>query len=150
MFRLSVDELQGLNWQPRPRKEECGVRYGYDKATHPEVSVPGSTVDFVRLPSGLAIPDHYHRVGEEVFVVLGGYGVFQTRNSRREHREETLVKSGDMLKTTPGLLHRVENRQPEPFYLVRVTNKTEGDFFDTEFEEDLEDPEYRKLHGLPV
>ncbi|HLD57977.1 MAG TPA: cupin domain-containing protein [archaeon] len=142
MFKLPVSELEGLDWHPRNYGKRCDVRYGYDKATHPKTGIPGSVVDYVRLPSGLVIPDHYHKVGEEVFVVLYGSAVFQTRKSRRERREETVVEPRDVLKIKPGLLHRVENRGTKPFYLIRFTNKIEGDFFDTEFEEDMEDPHW--------
>jgi len=136
MELLTLAGLDSLDWKPRHYVQgPDGTRYGYDKAVDPRYEFPGMAVDFVRLKSGLIIPEHYHRKGAENFVVLGGRALFQTRGSTAEERREQEVSSRDMLRINPGERHRVVNLSDEPFYLWRHAMKEPDDSVFTEYPE---------------
>ena len=136
MELLTAEDLPKLDWKPRHYVDGLdGTHFGYDKAVDPRYAIEGLAVDFVRLQSGLVIPEHYHTIGVENFVVEGGEAVFQTRRSTDEKRNEKMVKPGDMIRINPGVLHRVINESSEPFYLWRHAIKLPDDSVFTEFPE---------------
>lgn len=136
MYVLTPADVEILDWKPRHYVGgPDGTHFGYDKAVHPRFSIDGMAVDYVRLKSGLVIPEHYHKEGVENFSVVSGEAVFQTRYSKREERKERIVRPGDSLRINPWEFHRVVNYSNRPFYLWRHAQKKPDDSVFTEFPE---------------
>ena len=136
MLQMSLEQLGKLDWKPRHFVQKNGIQYGYEKAADPRfgIGVEGTIVDFVRIPAGHTIYEHYHHRARESFVVAKGTALFQTRMNDTDPRNEQRVKAGDVLHFTVQERHRVVNDSNDYLYLVRFTKKEESDSVDTELE----------------
>jgi len=134
--------------------QDRGKRFGYDSLPDTPLLVESCVKNYVRLGSGLWIPEHLHMDTDEWFEVLSGEAIFYTISGKslekgffdNNHlikpeyisriiepsgKKATTYKKGDTFRLEPKEIHSAYNtRNSQPFYLRRIAlHKKKGDSY---------------------
>lgn len=68
---------------------------------------------------GRSVNPHFHRDGEEVYIILCGSGVIHTWDAEDPSCiESQTIEGGSIFKIPPGMVHRLENNGEHPLILL--------------------------------
>lgn len=70
------------------------------------------------LPPGTKINPHYHRSGEELYLILQGSGLIHLWTPGEQARTSQRVRRGSVFSIPAGTVHQLENDSSEPLVLV--------------------------------
>lgn len=71
------------------------------------------------IPPGQSVNPHFHRDGDEVYIILGGSGVIHTWDAEDPSRiESQAIEGGSIFKIPPGMVHQLENDGAQPLILL--------------------------------
>ena len=76
-----------------------------------DFDTPLKFINYLEMDPGSSIGVHRHGANEEIYVVLGGYGMMTVNDERQA------VKTGDIIVNKPGWQHGLENTSQEPLKL---------------------------------
>lgn len=70
------------------------------------------------LPPGAKINPHYHRHGEELYLILQGSGLIHLWKPGEQARTSQRVQRGSVFGIPAGTIHQLENDSGEPLVLI--------------------------------
>ncbi len=80
---------------------------------HPTIHGPGKmSLAHAEVEPGMVTKEHCHRLSEEVYHVLTGYGQLSVGD------EIAKVKAGDTVMIPPGTYHSIKNTSGEPLQIL--------------------------------
>ena len=68
---------------------------------------------------GRSVNPHYHREGDEIYIILGGVGTIHTWDPEAPAQVDSQpIGSGALFRIPPGTAHQLENTGAEPLILL--------------------------------
>jgi mannose-6-phosphate isomerase-like protein (cupin superfamily) len=137
-FSVSMINDLDLDWVRKDYRKSGDARlFGYDTAeflNEKNLNSKGGSLSFVKVKPGLWLPEHYHRIMDEFFMMIGGNGDYYWRMDRGDIKTKSPVsKETPPFRIPPGELHSLHNIGDFDLYLLRLAfNKKPGDHIYTE------------------
>jgi mannose-6-phosphate isomerase-like protein (cupin superfamily) len=92
--------------------------HGQDRR-HPVLDDPVNAYYITDIAPGRSVNPHFHCLGDEVYVILGGNGVIHTWDVEAPSSVESqAIGNGAVFRIPPKTAHRLENNGEEPLILL--------------------------------
>lgn len=110
---LPVHNIFHLLSSDRRMDEAAGIRIAtvLDDSTH--------AYYITDIAPGKSVNPHFHRNGDEVYIILGGNGVIHTWDAEDPSCVQSqAIEGGSVFRISPGTVHQLENNGTQPLVLL--------------------------------
>lgn len=80
---------------------------------------PACSYYITEIAPGRSVNPHYHRQGDEIYIILGGVGTIHTWHPEAPAQVDSQpIGSGALFRIPPGTAHQLENTGADPLILL--------------------------------